>query len=51
MIRIITLPLQSIFDAIHRRRNAKKMMHFCLGIKANHLSAGSGGQGAAHHGK
>jgi len=39
MIRISALPLQVIFDAIHRHRNAKKMMGYCLKIKPNNTCA------------
>ncbi len=38
IIRISSLPIQAIFDAIHRRRNAKKMMNYCLKIKPNNYA-------------
>ena len=51
IIRKSYFSVQTIFYAIRRRRNAKKMMNYCLGIKPNPLIVNYKTQGEASNGK
>ena len=39
ILRKVSIPMQSIFDIIGRKRNMQKMMVYCLKIKPNKLCA------------